>query len=262
MSELNSEVGVVIPGETAPNIEETNTPDIVAIAKEKGWRDRDSYEGNPETWVEAEEFVKRTPLLETIKFQKRKLKELEKTVEGMAKHYQVTIQQAKEKTIAELTEQRREAIKDGEIAFVEEIDKRISDVRAMEEPVVPQAALPPEIEDFIAKNEWFNKNQDMADFTITHNKQLLSKGIDLKTALAKTLDAVKRAYPEEFVNKRRENPSPVEGSQTPNDGANKKYSMNRLNPEQKLVYEQLVKKHGQLTHDQYFKSLDEAGFLN
>jgi len=37
--------------------------------------------------------------------------------------------------------------------------------------------------------------------------------------------------------------------------------MNRLNHEQKLVYEQLVVRHKQITHEQYFKDLDEAGFL-
>ena len=79
--------------------EGTGSYDYEGAAREKGWRPKEEYEGDAEGWVGAEEFVKRQPLFDKIKVQSKRLKELEKTVEAMAKHYQTSIKQAKEKAI-------------------------------------------------------------------------------------------------------------------------------------------------------------------
>ena len=245
-----------------PGTTEPAPPDFEGIAKEKGWRPKEEFEGEVDSWVGAEEFVKRQPLFDKIKVQSKKLKELEKTVEALAKHYQTNVTQAKERAILDLKAEKREAIELGEVTKVEEIDQKIAHVQQMSEPVVKPPALAPELEQFLDdQKDWFNKNEDMTSFAVAYNETFLKKHPgDLGKSLEETLKAVRKAYPDHFENTRRRAPAPVEGS-TPVSKEAGKYSTARLNPEQKLVYNQLVKVHKQLSHDEYFKSLDDAGFL-
>jgi hypothetical protein len=238
------------------------TPEHEVIAREKGWRPKEEYEGDPEAWVAAEEFVKRQPLFDKIKVQSKKLKELEKTVEALAKHYQTNVAQAKERAIMDLRTERREAIEIGEVNRVEELDQKIAHVQKMSEQVVPPKGLAPELTEFLeAQKDWFNKDDDMTAFAVSYNETFLKKHPgELDKSLAETLKAVKRAYPEKFENQKRTSPPAVEGGTPVNKGV-EKYSTTRLNQEQKLVYHQLVKLHKQMTHDDYFKSLEAAGFL-
>lgn len=239
-----------------------STPDYETSAREKGWKPKEEYEGDHDGWVGAEEFIKRQPLFDKIKTQSKKLKELERTVEAMAKHYQTNIQQAKEKAIADLKAQRREAIEVGDAVTVDQIDQKIDHVKAMPDPDIQPKGMDPEIEKFVLDNStWFNKDEEMTSFAIAYNENYLRKHPgDLEKSLDETLKAVKRAYPDKFTNQRKTNPPAVEGAATPNTGAGK-YNMNRLTSEQKLVYNQLVKVHKQMSHDDYFKSLEEAGYL-
>lgn len=247
--------------DSTPAGEQHNT-DFEGIAREKGWKPKEEYDGDSEGWIGAEEFVKRQPLFDKIKVQSKKLKELERTVEAMAKHYQVNIQQAKEKAISELKEQRKEAIELGDSAAVDQIDHKIDMVKQTPDPELPAKTLAPEIEQFVdEQRDWFNKDDEMTAFAVSYNEAYLKRHPgSLGDSLKETLKAVKKAFPEKFANQKRTAPPPVESGGAPT-GGNSKYSIGRLNKEQKLVYEQLVKVHKQMTHDDYFKSLESAGYL-
>lgn len=251
--------GISIPGETNDN---PSTPDYETSAKEKGWKPKEEFEGDLDAWVPAEEFIKRQPLFDKIKTQSKKLKELEKTVEALSKHYKIGIEQAKERAIAELKEQRKEAIELGEVAEVEKLDLKIDQVKQMSAPETNPIGLAPEIESFIEEQKsWFNKDIEMTDFAVSYNESYLRRSPgDLEKSLEETLKAVKKAYPEKFENTRRKTPPTVEGGEASEKSAGK-YAFSKLNNEQKIVYNQLVKTHKQMTHDEYFKSLEEAGFL-
>ena len=261
--ELNSPAG----GEPSTSVPEgesggSQAPDYEVIAKEKGWRPKEEYEGDAEAWVGAEEFIKRQPLFDKLRVQSKKMKELERTVEAISKHYQSSVTQAKERAIADLKAERREAIELGEAVRVDELDQKIEHVKQMPDPVVSQPGLAPEIEQFVTDQaSWFNKDEEMTAFAVAFNESSLRKNQgDMGKSLEDTLKAVKRAFPDKFENKRRNDPPPVEGS-APAGKSSGKYSLDRLSPEQKLVYNQLVKTHKQMSHDDYFKSLDQAGYL-
>jgi hypothetical protein len=260
-----SEPGIAIPGETndsAGNEESNQAPDFEAVAREKGWKPKDEFDGGD--WVSAEEFVKRQPLFDKIKVQSKKLKELEKTVEALAKHYNTNITAAKEKAILDLKSERREAIELGEADRVDQIDQKIEHVQKMDAPV-SQPVLATEIEQFVEEQaSWFNKDPEMTQFAISYNESYLKTHPgDLAKSLEETLKKVKLAFPDKFENTRRNSPPPVDGGGETGGSEQKgtKYNTARLNPEQKIVYNQLVKVHKQMSHEAYFKSLEEAGYL-
>lgn len=259
--ELTAPAGGAEPTESAEPAAPAE-PSYEDIAREKGWKPKEEYDGEGDAWVGAEEFVKRQPLFDKIKVQSKKLKELERTVEALAKHYQTNVQQAKERAILDLKSERREAIELGEVGKVEEIDQKIEHVQKMAEPEIRPPAMAPELEQFLdEQKDWFNKDQELTSFAVAYNESYLKRNPgDLAKSLDETLKAVRKAFPEKFENKRRQSPPPVEGSSIASK-AEGKYSVGRLNAEQKLVYNQLVKVHKQMSHEDYFKSLEEAGFL-
>jgi len=248
-----------------------DAPSYETIAREKGWKPKEEYIADIEArgdvttgryWVDAETYVKNQPLIDKVKIQNKKVKELEKTVDALARHYSTNVAQAKERAILDLKSERREAIELGEVNRVEEIDQKIHHVNQMKEPVSTQKGLAPEIEDFVEKQgAWFNKDSEMTQFAVAYNESYLKRNPgELSKSLDETMKAVKKAYPEKFENIRKSSPSAVEGS-APVSQNSTKYSTNRLTTEQKLVYKQLVQVHKQMDHDTYFKSLDEAGYL-
>lgn len=258
-TEGTSNEGIIIPGET-----NSNAPiDYETSAKEKGWRPKEDFEGDVEAWIPAEEFIKRQPLFDKIKNQSKKLKDLEKTVEALSKHYKIGIEQAKERALSELKEKRKEAIELGEADIVEQLDLKIDQVKQIAPPETNSTGLAPEIESFIEDQKtWFNKDFEMTDFAVSYNESYLKRNPgNLEKSLEETLKAVKKAYPDKFENTRRKIAPTVEGGEAIEKNA-RKYAFSRLNNEQKIVYNQLVKTHKQMTHDEYFKSLEEAGFLD
>lgn len=241
----------------------TQEKSVEETAREQGWKPQDEYSGNPDLWVDAGEYLRSKPLIQKIRSQNKRMKELEKTVESMARHYDMTIKQARERTIAELTAQRRESIEQGKVLEVEELDKQIASVHRMPDPVVPRPTLSPDIEEFVdTHKKWFNVDKGMTDFAIAYHEAYLKSnpGIDMKKSLDDTLAAVKVKYPDKFANPRKATPSGVEGVGAPSQGDGK-YSKSRLTAEQKMAYRQFVEVHKVMSHDDYFKQLEAAGYL-
>ena len=253
--------GIAVPGEGNISTGHEAAVDYEKVAREKGWKPREEFEGEGDVWVAPEEFVKRQPLFDKIKVQNKQLKELTKTVEALAKHYNTSIEQAKARAIVDLKLERKEAIELGEVTRVEELDTRIEQVKQMETVTTPKSDT--EIDKFVDEHSsWFNVDKAMTRFAVTFNESYLADNPGkMKESLEETLKAVKAAYPDKFENKRRSDPPPVEGGDGSGQGQGGKYTMNRLSPEQKLVYSQLVTRHKQMTHDEYFKQLDDVGYL-
>jgi hypothetical protein len=235
------------------------------MASSKGWKPKEEYDGDADAWVDAEEFIKRQPFIDRIRKQSKRMKELEKAVDALSKHYKVNLEKAKEKAIAELKLRRKGAIELGEADEVEQLDSEIEEINSIQAPEPPKDhVLPDEIIQFMEDNKaWFQVDNEMTAFAVAFNENYLrSNPGKLEESLAKTLKAVKNAFPDRFANQKKTLPPAVDGGG--NVGGNKsqnKYSVSRLSTEQKIVYEHLVKRSKQLTHDEYFKGLEEAGFL-
>jgi hypothetical protein len=248
-------VGIAVPGEAIPD----GAADYETTAREKGWKPKGEWESDPEDWIDAKEFIKRQPLFDKIKNLNKRQKELEKTINGMAQHYNISVAQAKQRALQELQAQKKEAIEVGDADRVAQIEKNMHSVQ--QTPSMPEhnPGLAPEIQDFVEANkEWFNKDQEMTNFAVSYNETYLKTHPgELDTSLAETMKAVKRAFPDKFLKANKG--GQVAGSSSPSLGG--KYDTKQLNSEQKLAYNQYVKVHKIMSHEDYFKSLEDAGFL-
>lgn len=240
---------------------EVGAVDYEASAKAKGWKPQAEYEGDVASWVDAEEFVKREPLFEKIRNQSKELKEMRKTVEAMTTHFQKNVKAATDKAIGELKERRREAIELGDAGAVDKIDEQIAEQKAQViESKAPE--IPHEVKAWVQENPWFDTDEEMRIFAISYSDlQLRKNNGDLEKSLEETAKAVRKSFPEKFENKKRNDPPSVAGGSRGDGDGKGKYTTDRLSPEQKLVYKQFVQQHKIMSHEDYFKGLEDQGDL-
>lgn len=232
--------------------------DAEDAARAKGWRPKEEFTGDGD-WVDAEEFLRRKPFFDKMSQQRHEIKRLQRTVESMANHYHKSVAVAVDKAIKSLRAERREAIELGDVDRVDALDAEIA--QQQQAVVQPVNTVAPEIVDWVAENTWFNTDQDMRAFAVAFNENYLKANPqDIGASLTKTLEAVKRAFPDKFEHtQRKPSPpaSPVESGGATHKPA--KYDTNRLTTEQKAAYNAYVKQHKIMSHDEYFQGLEAIG---
>lgn len=228
-------------------------------AREKGWRPKEEYTGDGD-WVDADEFLRRKPFFDKMGKQAQEIKRLQRTVESMANHYHKSMAVAVDKAVKNLRAERREAIELGDVDRVDAIDAEIA-TQQQQVAAQPANTVAPEIVDWVSDNQWFNTDAELRSFAVAFNENYLKANPnDLEESLRRTSIAVRKAFPDKFeqpVRKPATPASPVESGAAAHKPA--KYDVNRLNPEQKQVYNAYVKQHKIMSHDEYFKSLEEIG---
>ena len=260
---------VVIPpieGEGAPPEPQEDKPPEANPAEEsarkKGWKPKEEFDGDPEVWVDAEEFIKREPFFDKFKHQNKKIKELERTISGMTQHYNAAVANGVKNAIAQLQQRKETAIEDGDKELVRAIDAEIDRQKASPQmPVVNPDMLV--INQWVGENKWFNSDPVAQAAAIKLDEKLKDEEPDVEVRLSRVKEEIEKRFPEHFPAKQKpttQHPPPIEGARTPQKGQ-PKYDKSRLSPEQKTVYEHMVVRNKIMSHDQYFKDLEEAGYL-
>lgn len=171
-----------IDDELEPETEiETDPPaerqaEIEREAALMGHMPRDQFRGNPDDWIDAETFVKRgrevmpilrknnERLLSKITELERSRLEDRKTFEDFRKFQEQALERQKADTLAQLRTARKEAIAIGDGEAFEQAEEQIRQVKSYEIPdAIKQkppepAPMNPIFEDWVSRNDWFNKD--------------------------------------------------------------------------------------------------------
>lgn len=236
--------------------QETVDP-FVAKASAAGWRPLEEFDGDPEQWVDAKEFVKRAPLYEKNHKLKKELADIKATLHEVKGHITKVSQAAYNKAVADLTAQRDEAIDNGDRATVKELDKQIKEAEAIK---TPADTVHPAIKAWEDENgKWFYADAEVADFGMAFAERYLARNPgDFAGAMEKMEDAVKKAYPDKFENPKRKAPPAVEtGGKSA--GA-KTFTKSDLTDEQRSVMNRFVRQ-GVMSEEDYIKELADSGIL-
>lgn len=239
--------------------EEAQVDKYAEKAKALGWRPQEEYEGDPEEWVDAKEFVKRKPLYDKNHKLDKKVKDLEKTVHDLTNHLGKVSEVAYKKAIADLEARRDEAIDLGDRQQVKEIDKAIKEVEAVKPENAP--AVDPALKEWEAENgKWFYADEEITTFGIAHCQTYFTRnpGKTWEDALPGMEKAIKKAFPEKFENPKRKDPPPVETGGS--HGGKKTFTRSDLNEEQRKVLSRFVRQ-GVMSEEEYIKGLVEIGEL-
>ncbi|OHD28154.1 MAG: hypothetical protein A2Y38_15595 [Spirochaetes bacterium GWB1_59_5] len=234
---------------------------IVAKAAAAGWRPLEEFDGDPEHWVDAKEFVKRAPLYEKNHKLKRELTEMKATIHELKGHIGKVSEAAYNKAVKDLQAQRDEAIDIGDRDQVKELDKAIKEAETLK-PSQPD--VHPAIAAWEKVNkEWFYADPEITDFGMSRAQAHLRKHPeDFEGAMEVMEAACKREFPgkcgDEKKSERKPAPPAVEGGSSP--GAKRTFGESDLTDEQRKVMSRFVRQ-GVMSKEEYIKDLAESGLL-
>lgn len=158
--------------ETGPKIIEKTVPEVSKEEPEKreesptekearayGWVPLEEYTGNKATWRDAESWIKGTGIY-------KELYETKKLNRELLDYLKNKDRQAVEMTFAELKQRKRELITAGDVDAVEKIEAQMDALIGKGSSTKTSDQNPPEVDDFLRRNDWFFHNEEMKQFAI------------------------------------------------------------------------------------------------
>ena len=187
--------------EEVVTLESAAPPEVQTQAEELGWIPPTRYKGDPEKFVDAEEFIKRgETVLPIVKKQNKELRgELDtlrrqsaeqaaalraaqETLEQIELRHAVDKQKAVETARAELRQQLITASREGDHERIAEITDELAQLPAKAEVVAPvkraapQPVIDPELQAWVADNPWYNVDRRKTALALGIAEELRANG--------------------------------------------------------------------------------------
>jgi hypothetical protein len=230
-------------------------------ALDMGWRPRTEYHGDEEDFIDAKEFVNRKPLFDKIESLKGAVQNNAQTVKALIEHNAKIEKAAYERAIKELRAEQKKAIDDGDMSKYHELQEEIDETKASP-PTVPevptQAAVPPEVQNWIARNSWYAKDHRMKAAADAIGLEGNEQGLRGQPLLDFIEKEVRKEFPHKFTNPNQARAAAVEGSGGGKaSGAKSSDDSYPLNDQEKRIMNTLVSSKT-MTKAEYIKQLKQA----
>lgn len=217
-------------------------------AMAKGWRPESEWQGDPDDFVSAKEFLQRQSFFDKIDAQKNAIKqqaeelsELKETLEKFAEHHKNIEQYTRKQVLEELKQRKKQALEEGDADAVVEIDEAIGDFKLKEKTREDEEAaaklakaktphtgqLHPEYVSWQKENDWYEKDAEMREFADEIGIGYVTRkggaaNTDPQEVLKYITKRVKETFKEKFQNQNRNKAGTVEGSSAPRQGGKEK----------------------------------------
>lgn len=245
--------------EQVENKEPVQLTEIEQRAADQGWRPKDEWDGDPEAWRPAKEFLDRGELFKKIDEQNRTIKEFRKTLEEFSKHHAKVRDAEYKRALEDLKAAKKEALIEQDADAVVEIDEKILAVREAQAQPVPKVDTPdvsqlnPVFVAWKDRNGWYETNEAMRAYADRIGNSL--QGMSPTELLSEVEKRVKKEFAHKFENPNRSRASAVEGTTT--KGTQKKDSF-VLSDEERRVAKKFVDKIPGYTMEQYIEELKKV----
>ena len=239
--------------------EEVEVSPQEAKAREQGWRPEEEYDGDPEKWVDAGEFLRRASLFEKIHNQNREMKKLKEQVSALSEHYNKVYDSSYKKALEDLKAQRAEAIDDGDTKTVFAIEDQIKVVE--KEQRSQEADVTPEFEVWVQDNKWYHDDAGMRTRADELGLQFAQKNPDIAQSDPDQVYSYVRKrmeieYPDQFDKPVRRTARRSAADVEDGTSQGRKFKKRRtLTATEKQIMDTLVR-GGHVTEEQYYADLD------
>ena len=218
--------------EVKTEVKEVEAPQF-SEAEEKamkdGWVPKDQWEGDPEDWVPARQFLKNGELFGRINSYKHKIQGLEKSVQALVKHNEQVFDAGYKAAEAQLKAERREALREGDVERVEQVEEKLEELKTEHEEkkqefkaeAQPQATMHPSWEPWVDRNQWYVNDVRLRSYAdgiakeIVQEAQSAGQQIEFDKLLLEVSRQVKEEFPHRFGNK-----TPVQRTTVKDDASN------------------------------------------
>lgn len=251
-NEAQRDSGIAIQGEALTPVQQE--------ALDMGWVPKEEFDGDPDRWVDAGEFIRRGELFKKIESQSKEMKELRKALNELAKHNSKVREVEYERAVKSLKEEKKRALAEADADRVIEIDDQIDLVKDQQRQLQAQQVqqivsqdIHPELKNWIDRNSWYENNRAMRAWADGRGIELAEMGSSPTDVLKALEKEVKERFKEKFHNPNRDRASAVEGKM-PTRAATKADPEFELSEVEKTIMNTLVK-GGHLTKEQYIEQL-------
>jgi len=228
-------------------------------AQEQGWVPKEQWEGDPDQWRPAKEFLDRGELFKKIDDQNKTIKEFRKSIADLAKHHERVREVEYKRALEELKNQKRTALNEGDADAVIDLDEKIALVRDAQKETPPVVAVPdapadldPRFVTWKERNSWYDSNKAMRVYADRIGNEFAAQGLSPSEVLNRVSEEVKKEFSHKFTNPNRERASAVEGSTA--RGGKSKDSFT-LSDDERRVMHRFIKTVPGMTEDKYISDL-------
>jgi hypothetical protein len=203
---LEGEGAQVQDTEGAEQTDDTPEP-IANLARDLGWTPRDEWQGDPEKWKPADQFIRDGR--EIQQSTSRELRSLREQMERMGSVTETIVQDRVAAAQAEWQRKMAQAVDDGDT----ETALKLADERPTAKPTgnTPDHT----VQQWVAKNEWFTKDP-LAEARAREISDRL-KHLPVPEQLAQVERAIRKEFPEHFPAPAKQPPATqTGGSRNPN----------------------------------------------
>lgn len=205
---------VLVQEEGAEDIVEQER-DYESEANDLGWVPLDQFKGDPDKWVEAEEFVTRgETFIPFLKADRKKLQgQLEKERGDFAKRIEkiertsavgvAALRKQHAKELSNINAQQRAAVQAGDLDKYDELKAQETELAKdapSSAPVNDQEEYAETVDAFAQDNNWYGNDQEMTDYAEWWSVRNANRndGISLADNLSQTKLAVEKQFPAKF----------------------------------------------------------------
>lgn len=183
-------------------------------ALELGWVPKDKWNGDPEDWVPARQFIRNGELFGRINSYRHKIIGLEKTMQELVRHNEKVYETGYKDALDSLKKERREAIREGdaeraleleeqEEALKEKHEQQKQEFAKVKEPA-QQAELNPAWTEWLGVNDWYEKDVALRGYADGEAKAIVQatlqagKQVEYEKLLKEVGRKVREKFPEKF----------------------------------------------------------------
>lgn len=239
-------------------------PTIEDIAKEKGWKPKEEYEGEPSHWRSAEVFLALEEPLKRIEALGKELKNTKKTMQVLQEHHSKVKESEFNRALTYLKAQKKEAYEKGDVDAIIKIDDKIQEVKdtqakqkeaeeVKENPMSDGEAV---FVSWMQDNPWYETDEDLRDFADATGQIYHTKNPDKspEDVLEYVANKVKNTFKDKFENKNRKKTSAVDGGDRNSNSRSTSSLDIELSDNERKVMNTLVRS-GLMTKEEYMKDI-------
>jgi len=180
---------------------------IDEAARSQGWVPQEEWDGDPTQWRDAQVFLERGEYFKTMGSQKKQIDKLNAMVEKMASIQASTREDERQRVLKELSDQKYNAMEEGEFKRVADIDSEMDRIRSQPAMSVPNVTGQTEekytsdkIAEYIDNNSWYRTNSDMRQYadSLAVGFRAGNPNATIDDVLEYTDKEIKIRYPQQF----------------------------------------------------------------
>lgn len=245
-------------------VEQTDEPQYTEIqlkAIDQGWIPKEEFDGDPDAFIDAPEFVRRGELFEKIERQSKQLKAVREGLEALKTHHSKVKEMEYERALRALKAERKQAMLDGETERALVLEDKIEEVTTEKEQITADSKKPvvedtddsynPQFQSWVDRNPWYETNRVMRKTADALGKDLHEAG----HAPDEVLKMVEREMRKEFAHKFRNTPARPSAVEASTRGSSKKSDDVELTSEEAEIMRKIVAVTPGYTEEQYKKEL-------